>query len=840
MRSRFVVKSYAMLATLRLITALSKTARKLADALEHILRRTPEHPLQQLLQTANETFGTNMESSEFADLCAQTITYGMFIERWGFEKKKIPKPLPLLQKLFDYTESPDADKRIRQVVTELEDLLKLDHSKTGIDATVYFYEHFLATYNPELRKSRGVFYTPFAIVQYIVRAVDAILRHEFQFPKGLADEVHILDPATGTGTFLFDVIGQIHDQIALEENHDVWKSYVANDLLPRLHGLEIMMTPYLMAHLKLSLFLHQSGSALENQCLNIYRTNALESQDRFEQFPFLVVLGNPPYNVSTVNQSESAKKLIAKYKEGLEHETNIQPLSDDYIKFIALGQHLIGSNQSGGILAYISNNSFLDGVIHWKMRKSLLETFDKIYVLNLHGNKRKKEIDPNGGRDDNVFNIQQGTSINIFVRNPKRNIESAPTGRNVYNRRYQPADEVPLGKVFYADLYGTRTKKYEFLKTHPFADTNFTELVPKAPDYFFTPKDLSLQTEYAKGFGVNQLFLTHGTGIKFRKDNLLVKNHFTRHDVETMLDDIARRDDKQVLDKYKTKETKDWKLQDKRQYFLNYSAEDIVPVLYRVFDERWTYFPMGKISNIIVRGDARKSLMRHLFRDNVVLLTLRNQPTVQDFDRVFIASGIIEHCVIGRATYAFPLYCYDENGERQLDLNEEIVREIINKAERGDASPPVRPDILAQHIFDYVYGVLHDPAYRAKFQEFLKIDFPRVPYPKDKEEFDWYVQLGTRLRRLHLLEEVPTIRTSFPISGSNVVEHVYFTNGKVCINGSQYFENVSVSVWNFFIGGSCPMQKYLKDRKGRVLSLAEIQHYQKIAAVLQETIDVFA
>ena len=852
-------KIITMSAARSLIAALAKTARKLTDSLEHILRHEPEHPLQQLLQAANETFSTNMEPNEFADMCAQTITYGMFIERRGNHEKQIPKPIPFLRTLFDSIESPDTDARIRRIITELENLLPfdqtsaiqqagLDHSKTGIEETVYFYEHFLSAYHPELRHSRGVFYTPFPIVRYIVRAVDTILRREFQLPKGLADNVPILDPATGLGTFLFGVIRHIYEQVALTENPNVWKNYVANDLLPRLYGLEIMMTPYLMVHLKLNMFLAPTVGTWENQRFNIYRTNALESQDRFGQFPFLVVLGNPPYNVSTVNQSEYAKNLIAKYKEGLEHETNIQPLSDDYIKFIALGQHLIGSNQSGGILAYISNNSFLDGVIHWKMRKSLLDTFDKIYILNLHGNKRKKETDPNGGRDDNVFNIQQGTSINIFVRNPEK--------QKVQSKQREKSN------VFYADLFGTRTKKYDFLQTQLLAETDFTELVPKEPDYFFVPKDLSLQTEYDKGFGVHQLFLQYGTGIKFRKDNLLVKNHFTRHDVETMLDDIARLDDKQVLAKYKTKETKDWQLQDKRQYFLNYRSEDIVPILYRVFDSRWTYYPRDKISNIIVRSDARKSLMQHLFHDNVVLLTLRNQPTVQDFDRVFIASGIIEHCVIGRGTYAFPLYCYDENGERCLNLNEEIVRVIekdITSTERGGVSPPVsfestrlkpgdlRPPLLeranapspyALNIFDYVYGVLHDPVYRAKYQEFLKIDFPRIPYPKEGAEFDRYVQAGTRLRKLHLLEEVPAIQTTFPISGNNAVENVRFVDGKVFINGSQYFENVPVSVWNFFIGGSCPAQKYLKDRKGRVLTLAEIQHYQNVAAVLLGTIEI--
>jgi predicted helicase len=233
--------------------------------------------------------------------------------------------------------------------------------------------------------------------------------------------------------------------------------------------------------------------------------------------------------------------------------------------------------------------------------------------------------------------------------------------------------------------------------------------------------------------------------------------------------------------------------------------------------------------------------MRHLFQENLVLLTLRNQPTVQDFDRVFIAKGIIEHCVIGRGTYAFPLYYYDENGERLLNMNEDIVNKIAENlpppAFRGLSSP--------KDIFDYIYGVLHDPQYRAKYQEFLKMDFPRVPYPKDAAEFDRYVQAGSRLRKLHLLEEIPIFQTTFPVSGGNVVNEIRYSppsegagGGSVYINETQYFAHVPDSVWQFSIGGSCPVQKYLKDRKGRVLSCEEIQYYQKIVAVIMETMSV--
>ena len=680
------------------------------------------------------------------------------------------------------------------------------------DTDTYSYEHFLAAHDPNLRKARGVFYTPEPAVKYIVRAVDDILRQAFNLPDGIADNgVQILDPAMGTGTFFFEVIEQIFYRIHEKQGPDAWNSYVSDNLLPRLLGFEVMEIPYRLAHWKLAEFLQKTGYRLEeNQRFNIHRANALEPQETHGQFPFLVVLGNPPYNVSTVNQSEYAKQLTEKYKEGLKNEMNIQPLSDDYIKFIALGQHRITVAPSGGILAYITNNGFLDGLIHRRMRQSLLETFDRIFILNLHGNTRKKETAPDGSKDENIFDIQQGTSINIFVRNPP----------------FVPLCEK---KIFYADLYGKRPAKLGFLETQHIETSGFTEITPHAPDYYFVPKDFSLKKEYDAGFGVQQLFLKYGTGIKFRKDNLLVKNHFTRSDVETMLHDITQLEAGQVLAKYRTKETKDWQLEEKRQYFLEYRKEDIKPVLYRVFDRRWTYYPMEIISQIIPRGDARKKLMRHLFQENLVLLTLRNQPTVQKFDRIFIAKGIIEHCVIGRGTYAFPLYCYDKNGERCLNLNEAIVNEI---ARRIGCVPSARD------IFDYVYGVLFDPLYWTKYQEFLKVDFPRVFYPKDGAEFERYVQKGLRLRKLHLLEDVPAIHTAFPVSDGDGIKNVRYVNGRVFINETQYFEGVPLVVWNFSIGGACPAQKYLKDRKGRILSSEEVLHYQKIVAVLTETVEM--
>jgi predicted helicase len=380
-----------------------------------------------------------------------------------------------LRKLFQYIAGYDLDDRIVWIVDSLADIFRatdvralLTHfgkATRQTDPIIHFYETFLAEYDPKLRKSRGVWYTPEPVVDFIVRAVDDILKTDFNLPLGLADhskttiqvempvikgsgknratrmekvdkEIHkvqILDPATGTGTFLAATIKHIHQKFKGQQG--LWSQYVEDHLIPRINGFEILMASYAMAHLKLDLLLKETGYQPAKQPrLNIYLTNSLEEShpDTGTLFaswlaresneanhikrdtPVMVVMGNPPYSVSSSNKGEWIQNLLADYKKDL-NEKNIQPLSDDYIKFIRYGQHYIEKNGEG-ILAYISNNSFIDGLIHRQMRKHLLETFDKIYIFDLHGNSKKKETAVDGGKDENVFDIMQGVSINIFVK----------------------------------------------------------------------------------------------------------------------------------------------------------------------------------------------------------------------------------------------------------------------------------------------------------------------------------------------------------------------------------------------------------------------------------------
>lgn len=845
----YTVKTATVKSPLKLAELMAGKARLIADVIKNALAEHSENKsLYDQLESFRKILIRTMTEQEFADIYAQTVAYGMFVARLHdrtldkFTRQEaatlIPKTVPFLRKMFDYIAGNDIDERIVWTVdslaeifsyTDIADILKDFGRKTKTtDPIIHFYETFLSRYNKSLRKMRGVYYTPQPVVDYIVGAVDDILKQDFSLAEGLANNskivkkvylqghskaeekqfhrVQLLDPATGTGTFLATAIKHIYKNF--ENNTGIWPAYVNDDLLPRMHGFEIMMSSYTMAHLKLDLVLRETGYVQDDARINgklfrqddlfdtelakigrnstvlntnnrigIYLTNSLEEADPDTQtlwaaqwlsdeakeannikqnIPVMCVLGNPPYSVSSANTNDFAKELIEKYKTGLK-ERNIQPLSDDYIKFIALGQHYIEKNVNG-ILAYISNNSFLDGVIHRQMRKSLMESFDKIYIVNLHGNSRIKETSPDGTKDENVFDIQQGVSINIFVKTSK--------GKK-------------LADVYYRDLYGKRENKYDFLNEHNLLNSDFQELKPVDPYYFFIPKDFGAKRQYDKGFRVDELFNVNTSGIKTHNDDELVS-------------------------------------------FAEFDTRYNEPYLYRPFDIRFINYDLSKV----VRH--RHSVMQHMLKPNIALCTSRQQSTTA-FQHVLVVNGLCDMCTISlqtrETTYCFPLYIYT-NDNKTPNLNPQIVREIEST---------VWEAITPESIFDYIYGVLHSPSYREKYREFLKIDFPRIPYPENKEKFEYYRKYGEQLRKLHLMIDVPQSEVMFPVAGDCMVEKIVYDKERVYINKTQYFDNVPQVAWNFYIGGYQPAQKYLKDRKGRVLSVDEVKHYEKIITVLCET-----
>lgn len=835
----------------RLAKLMAGKARLLENIIEQAMKDETESYANENLHGQYQAFKDvliqELKKEDFADIYAQTIAYGMFAARLHDETPEdfsreeaarlIPKTNPFLRQIFNNLAGNDLDERIAWVVDDLvtvfqaaniEKIMKTyGQDKLHYDPMIHFYEDFLAEYNPKLRKSKGVWYTPQPVVGFIVRAVDEILQKDFGLPDGLADysmterevaieqsrdkrtsdgmkhekrkfhRVQILDPATGTGTFLAEVVNQIYDRY--RDNQGIWQQYVEQHLLPRLNGFEILMASYAVAHLKLDLLLGETGYQHQtDKRLRVYLTNSLEESNNeprtlFAQWlsreateaniikrdcPVMVMIGNPPYSVSSQNKGKWINSLLEDYKKNL-NERNIQPLSDDYIKFIRLGQHYVEKNGEG-ILAYICNNSFVDGLIHRQMRKELLRAFNKIYIVNLHGNSRKQETSPDGSKDDNVFDIMQGVSINIFCRTPEQTNSD--------------------GKVYYMDLFGSREDKYNFLEQYNLYDVPWTEIIPKEPQMFFIPKDFTLQKEYEKGFSLDQLM-----------------------PIKTVA--VATYDDKNLVSK----------IPFDTQYNQSY--------LYRPFDIYWINYDLQKVAR------HRYDVMRHFIdRSNLGLISIRNNR--DDSQTYFVTDKLVDKTVISPKDNAsvFPLYLYKENmGKEEHIVN--FSKDLYDNIAKGLNYLPCYDDnilidptseyngvLYPQDLFDYIYAILHCPSYRERYKEFLKIDFPRIPYPTDWEEFRDLAEKGEELRLLHLMEDIPSkTDITFPVVGSMQVDCYSWKGNRVYINSEQYFDGVPESAWNFYIGGYQPAQKWLKDRKGMILSFEDVKHYGNIIYVLQQT-----
>jgi predicted helicase len=868
----------------RLAEMMAGKARLLSEVIEKALTSDETNHEDSTLKDQMKAFKQilihDITPKGFADVYAQTIAYGMFAARLHdatlptFSRQEaaelIPKSNPFLRKLFGYIAGPDIDDRIKWIVDSLvdiflhcnvEEILKNYGKSTKMeDPIIHFYETFLSEYDPKLRKARGVWYTPQPVVNFIVRAVDDILKTEFDLPQGLADnsktrikieqqgkkveqdvhKVQILDPATGTGTFLAKVVKHIHKKF--EGQQGIWSNYVETHLLPRLNGFELLMASYAMAHLKLDLLLTETGyKPTTNQRFRVYLTNSLEEShpDTGTLFanwlsteaneanhikrdtPVMCVIGNPPYAVSSTNKNEWIQNLITDYKKGLnERKLN---LDDDYIKFIRYGQYFIDKNGSG-VLAYISNNSFIDGITHRQMRKSLITSFDKIYIIDLHGNASKKEKDPNGGADENVFDIQQGVSINIFIKNKgaKKSIQ-------------------------HFDLFGKREFKYDFLNSNDLNSISWNQIKIDNDNCFFTSKDLTTDKGYLKYISISDLMPLNNSGIQTKCDNISINESIEE------LKKVVSLFQNESVEKLKTifnrEESSGWNFQNAKDDLIKNPSVVFAKYNYRPFDFRNIVYT-GTSSGFL--GRSRSIVMKHFINQpNIGICLMRQFFQDAPYSHIYATNSLIDERTMYSnrgGTYLFPLYLYPENNgqqtigqstERQPNLNTEIVKQIADKLGLTftNEKETTKDTFAPIDILDYIYAVLHSPTYREKYKEFLKIDFPRVPYPKDKETFWQLVTLGSQIRQIHLLESqtVEKYITQYPIDGDNAVTKPKYQDGKVYINDTQYFNNVPQTAWEFYIGGYQPAQKWLKDRKDRKLEFDDILHYQKIIVALTET-----
>ncbi len=935
---------------------MASKARLLKEAFARSLKEdigdhlNPDTELQQQFASFKELLINDILPDQFADLYAQTIAYGMFAARSKdpslntFNRQEaaelIPKTNPFLRKLFHYIAGYDLDVRLSWIIDGLADVFRatdvegiLHHfgkSTKMSDPIIHFYEDFLKDYNPNLRVERGVWYTPLPVVQFIVRAVDDILKEDFGLSEGLADKskieievdtdiqdkrtlsrkrknkklvhrVQILDPATGTGTFLAQVVRHIYANF--EGMQGIWPQYVNHNLIPRLNGFELLMASYAMAHLKLDLVLQETGYShtskyvIEREGLfakdgagftqkrfNIFLTNTLEpgvkevpnlfmnqwlttesaEANRIKTHtPIMVVLGNPPYSGESANKGKYIMDLMKAYKKepgGKQklQERNSKWINDDYVKFIRFAQNQV-TKTGEGVVAYINPHGYLDNPTFRGMRWHLLKTFDKIYTIDLHGNTKKKETAPDGSKDDNVFDIQQGVSINLFVK----------TGKKQKNE---------LGQIYHYDLYGRREDKYDFLEEKGIKDVAFAKIPNVAPDYFMVPKDFGLMEEYNLGIQLQEFLPTNNVGLFTSRDDFMVAKK--AETIRKRILDFQNLTSHELLSKYNLKEKAKWKIDNIQNELSHFDEELVVKYNYRPFDYQFTYY-----DDLLLERSSR-TIMTHLQKDNLALTVGRQGQAVgsMTWNVVFIADTLVDLNYFYRGGgQTFPLYKYSEKTRtpnlslklinqfaRGLDLtflpDHDPVRlqQAIDLREQGqdtysgweipeglDGTVNLRDKYFTPlDILDYIYAILHSPSYREKYKEFLKTDFPRVPWPENQETFWDLIALGSNLREVHLMKHdiLNSSPVNYPLGGSNIIDRKLTKTspgwmattqdpsiGNVWVNDEQYFTNVPKKAWEFYIGGYQPAQKWLKDRKGRELKIEDVQHYRKIIKALMET-----
>jgi len=893
--------------------------------------------LRELHRAFEETLVPDLKVSDFADMYAQTLAYGLFAARVNHTGPQpfrrlgaaadIPKTNPFLRRLFDaITGTALDDEPYVGLVDDLAQLLAdtdipavlADFGKRGVrqDPVLHFYETFLKEYDPQIREMRGVYYTPEPVVSYIVRSIDYLLKTRFGCPQGLADDstvtytrpggdgqerqdtshrVLILDPACGTGTFLYTVIDLIREEFMRQGNAGMWRGYVREHLLPRLFGFELMMAPYAMAHLKLGMQLAAQdlpdGTRAEwaydfaaEDRMGVYLTNTLEealkkSQILFASYisdeanaaagikrdlPIMVVLGNPPYsNFGRMNRGRWIRALLQDYKTGLkEKKLN---LDDDFIKFVRFGQWRI-DRSGAGILAYITNHTYIDAITHRRMRQSLMETFTDIYILDLHGNSRKKEKCPDGSKDENVFDIQQGVAIGIFVKDP--------------------AKEGPA-KVHHADLWGLREAKYARLFETDLATTHWTELDPRDQHFFFVPKDFEILAEYSSQWILTDVFDVHQNGLKTDRDDL-----FFDHDREALAQRIKSFYSDAGMspgfrEAYRIEDSSSYDLLSRRVK-TSFEPSNIRRCLYRPFDLRWLYYAPHLTSR------PAWEVMYHMMEGENRALCAMRQAVDESFRHVSVSKWLNDLGVLTShhaSQQTFPLYLYPArqggprkqaeipslsawpagNAGRRPNLNPAFVADIEKRLGLSfvpDGTGDLENTFGAEDVFHYIYAVLHSPTYRTRYAAFLKIDFPRIPLTSDLDLFRALCARGKDLVALHLVESPLLSHAAAehpcPVGGDNTVEKGHprylapgqpdpatarpLEKGRAYISRDlpktgkkgQYFDGVPAEVWNFHVGGYQVCEKWLKDRRGRTLSYDDLAHYQKIIVALKETIRLMA
>ncbi|MBX7135823.1 MAG: N-6 DNA methylase [Fimbriimonadaceae bacterium] len=863
---------------------LARLAHLLRDILDRVLQKDQEGgALRSQLEAFREVLISDMTDEQFTDMYAQTITYGLFAARCNapeapdFSRKNaawsLPRTNPFLRQIFNHVAGPELDDRVAWIVDCIAEVVARANIKAVLenfgkaradDPVVHFYETFLGEYDKKLRDIRGVYYTPKPVVEYMVRSVDRLLSDGFGVEDGLADRstvtvevapktkvkgrqakqlatmprLLVLDPAVGTGAFLQGVIEAVRNRIIVAGQGGGWRSYVREFLLPKLYGFELLMAPYIIAHMKLSMQLDRDADATSDERLRVYLTNSLEEAWEHgslpifahllveearaagqvkQELPIMVVLGNPPYSGHSSNKRPWISDMVRDYRKDIPELSKPGQgkwLQDDYVKFIRFAQWRI-ERTGYGVLAYITNHAWLDNPTFRGMRKSLRDTFDDIWILDLHGNSKKKERAPDGSADENVFDIQQGVAISLFVR-------------------YQDRRKARKKLVRHAELWGSRDAKYDFLSTHDVANTPWSVVTVDEPMCLFVPRNAgSLDEEFAKMWDLAQIFNKNGDpapGILTTQDEFAIS-----WTAEEMAGKIERF--RETANEAEAREI--WRLCSQSQW--NYGRAKtalageawramVKPILYRPFDVRYTVYDR----NVAVH--RRERMSGHVVRangENLLLLTTRQ---TKDQWNALCTQLLCAHKSASRfdITFAFPLWLYPDDA---LDLS---AARCSNLREEFVCSLPGSPD--PEQVFSYIYAVLHSPSYRERYAQHLRSAFPRLPSTANERLFRTLAEKGGRLVGLHARGSRPAVALPrFPVEGTNMIDVTpSFKAGRVWINARQYFEGVPEAAWTMQFGGYTVASKWLADRKDRdpPLSFSEILTYQTLIGVLVETMQL--
>ena len=838
---------------------------------------------------------SGLSKEDFADLYSQTITYGLFAARMrtknGFNRKlaydNIPRTIGILRDVFRFISLEDVPAQMEWIIDDIAEVLSVaDVNKLlqdyfregkGKDPVVHFYETFLAEYDPKTRERRGVYYTPEPVVSYIVHSLHHILKDRFGKADGMASNtVTVLDPASGTLTFLAEAAKLAVDEFASKYGEGDKEGFIKEHILKNYYAFELMMAPYAVGHLKMSFLLEELGYSLKKEDrFKLYLTNTLEMEEleqtslpgmaslseeshlagkvKKEQ-PILAILGNPPYSGHSANKGEWIDRLLKKgytHKSGIKDngyyhvdgkplgEKNPKWLQDDYVKFIRFGQWKI--DQAGeGVLGFITNHSYLDNPTFRGMRESLMNSFDEIYLLDLHGNSLKKEKCPDGSKDENVFDIRQGTAIALFIKN-----------RNNDKDR----------KVFYSELWGMRKEKYDQLINNDITTTKWQEIAPKSELYLFVPRDEELLELYEKSPKITDIFPLNGVGMTTARDHFVIDRDKNRLINRIRLFKHSKYSDDELHEFFQIRKKKGWDIRKAWNMLQDISDSDLaiytLPVLYRPFDVKWIFYHDSVVWRTV------KRIMRHMMQENLGLIT--NRQVNNRFGHILCTDSIINDCTVSLETrersYLFPLYLYPD--QKDLSASSAQAGLFSDLEESKERKPNISEKIFSalsetyktkptpEDVFYYIYAVFYSDTYRTKYAEFLKTDFPRVPFTKDKRLFKKLAEYGKRLSDLHLMPacashadrqspELDSPVMKFQGTGDKRVDKIRYDkkSESVYINKDQYFEGLEEDIWQYRIGGYQVCDKWLKDRKGKVLSLDDIKHYCKIATAIEHTINI--